>query len=135
MADVPVKGSDNNTYAIDTDNIGGVETQVVKLRTGDTGVDEGLVTDANPLPVSDAMVAWGLRRLLKLLGGFSFDTTSQLRVAPANISTVSTVTTVTTVTTMTTGNMSLGDKGKPATAIETSRQSFACGVGRNLIRS
>lgn len=132
MADVPVKGSDNITYAIDTDNVGGVETQVVKLRTGDTGVDGGLVTDANPLPVSDAMTAWGLRRLLKLLGGFSFDTTSQLRVAPANISTVSTVS---TVTTMTTGNMSLGDKGKPATAIETSRQSFACGVGRNLIRS
>jgi hypothetical protein len=84
------------------------------------------------MPVSDETVAWALRRLLKLLGGFSFDTTSQLRVAPANISTVSTVT---AVTTMTTGNMGFGDIGKAATAIETSRQSFACGVGRNLVRS
>lgn len=132
MADLTIKDSDNTVHQINVDTVDGVDTQVVKLQVGDGGVDEGMVSSNNPLPTGDITVAWVLRRLLKVLGGFSFDTTSQLRVAPANISTVSTVTTCTTITT---GNIGFGDIGKSATAIETSRQSFACGIGRNLIRS
>jgi len=62
----------------------------------------------------------------------SFDATSQLRVYVGTLPTLSTVTTVGTVTT---GNMGLGDIGKPATAIITSRQAFALGTGANFIRS
>jgi hypothetical protein len=41
----------------DTDQIGGVDTAVSKIRLGAAGVDGGLVTPANPFPVEDANVA------------------------------------------------------------------------------
>jgi hypothetical protein len=39
---------------VDADVIAGVNTQAVKLRLGATGVDGGLISAANPLPVSSA---------------------------------------------------------------------------------
>lgn len=75
---------------------------------------------------------WLFRRLFRAIGRLSFDATNQLRVAPANISTVSTVTTVTTVTT---GNIGIGDAGKPASVMMYSRQFAAVSTRRNLIRT
>lgn len=62
----------------------------------------------------------------------SVDATSQLRVLVSSLPTLSTVT---TLGTMTTGNIGLGDFGKPATAIVTSRQAFNMSTGANFIRS
>lgn len=78
-----------------------------------------------------------IKSLMQKFGRFSFDSTSQLRVTPSGgiIGGVTTVTTVTTCTTVTTANMSIGDMGKPATAILQSAQLFYGTVGANFIRS
>lgn len=67
-----------------------------------------------------------LKVVMAQLQRLSFDNTSQVRVV---------VSTLPTLSTMTTGNIGLGDCGKAATAILTSQQQFACGVGQNFIRS
>jgi hypothetical protein len=133
-----VRDFDAVDHQVNTDTIGATETQLVKMQLGDPGASEGPVSSSNPMPVSGSVIEWALRRMARLLGGFSFDTTSQLRVIPATHAvTISsgTVTTVTTCGTVTTGNMGMGDMGKPASSMMCTRQSFACGLGRNFVRS
>lgn len=78
-----------------------------------------------------------IKNLIQKFGRFSFDSTSQLRVTPSGgiIGGVTTVTTVTTCSTVTTANMSIGDMGKPATAMLQSAQGFYGSIGANFIRS
>lgn len=80
---------------------------------------------------------FSIKNLIQKFGRFSFDSTSQLRVTPSGgiIGGVTTVTTVTTCSTVTTANMSIGDMGKPATAMLQSAQGFYSSVGANFIRS
>lgn len=73
-----------------------------------------------------------LKVVMAQLQRLSFDNTSQIRVVVSSLPTLSTLS---TLSTMTTGNIGLGDCGKAATAILTSQQQFACGVGQNFIRS
>lgn len=78
-----------------------------------------------------------IKSLIQKLGRFSFNNLSQLRVSfdgSAQPVTVSSGT-VTTVTTVTTGNMSIGDIGKPASAMLMSQSNFTAGVGKNFVRS
>lgn len=75
-----------------------------------------------------------IKALMQKFGRFSFDSTSQLRVTPSG-GIIGGVTTVTTCTTVTTANMSIGDMGKPATAMLQSAQGFYGTVGANFIRS
>ena len=75
-----------------------------------------------------------IKSLMQKFGRFSFDSTSQLRVA-GNVGVSGSLTTVTTVTTVTTANMSIGDMGKTGTAILQSAQGFYGSVGANFIRS
>jgi len=70
-----------------------------------------------------------LRNLLRTLARLSFDSSGQLRTYIASISSV------TTVSTVTTGNISFGDSGKTATAINTSRHNAYLGSKKNLSRS
>ena len=72
-----------------------------------------------------------IKSLIQRLSKFSFDTSSQLRVA-GNVGVSGSLTTVTTVTT---ANMSIGDMGKPASVILQSAQGFYGSVGANFIRS
>lgn len=76
-----------------------------------------------------------IKNLIQKFGRFSFDSTSQLRVVLGGGSTSISSGTVTTVTTVTTANMSIGDIGKPATAMLQSAQGFYGSVGANFIRS
>ena len=75
-----------------------------------------------------------IKSLMQKFGRFSFDSTSQLRVA-GNVGVSGSLTTVTTVTTVTTANMSIGDMGKTGTAILQSAQGFYGSVGANFTRS
>ena len=75
-----------------------------------------------------------IKNLIQKFGRFSFDPTSQLRVVLGGGSTSISSGTVTTVTTVTTANMSIGDIGKPATAILQSAQGFYGSVGANFTR-
>ena len=75
-----------------------------------------------------------IKSLMQKFGRFSFDASSQLRVA-GNVGVSGSLTTVTTVTTVTTANMSIGDMGKTGTAILQSAQGFYGSVGANFIRS
>ena len=72
-----------------------------------------------------------IKSLMQKFGRFSFDTSSQLRVA-GNVGVSGSLTTVTTVTT---ANMSIGDMGKPASVMLQSAQGFYGSVGANFIRS
>lgn len=109
MSGIPIKGSDNNTYTTRTETGGdGQETQVV------SGIAD-----------------WLLRRLSKAMSRLSFDASNQLRVAAAGTVSISSG----TITTVTTSNDSMGDIGKPATAMVFSRQLTANSTRRNLIRS
>ena len=73
-----------------------------------------------------------IKSLMQKFGRFSFDTSSQLRVA-GNVGVSSG--SLTTVTTVTTANMSIGDMGKASTAQLQSAQGFYGSVGANFIRS
>ena len=72
-----------------------------------------------------------IKNLIQRLSKFSFDSTSQLRVA-GNVGVSGSLTTVTTVTT---ANMSIGDMGKASAAQLQSAQGFYGSVGANFIRS
>jgi hypothetical protein len=87
---------------------------------------------ANTDSVTLVDVFGALRSLQQTLGRLSYDATSQLRVAPANISTVSTLT---TLTTMTTGYMSFGDMTKASTVQLESYNVAANTIGRNFTRT
>lgn len=69
-----------------------------------------------------------IKSLIPRLSKLSFDTSSQLRVGGS-------VGVSGSLTTVTTANMSIGDIGKPATAILQSAQGFYGSVGANFIRS
>ena len=72
-----------------------------------------------------------IKSLIQRLSKFSFDASSQLRVA-GNVGVSGSLTTVTTVTT---ANMSIGDMGKASAAQLQSAQGFYGSVGANFIRS
>lgn len=72
-----------------------------------------------------------IKNLLNKFGRFSFDPASQLRVVLGGGSTSISSGTITTVTQ---ANMSIGDIGKPATAILQSAQGFYGSVGANFAR-
>lgn len=72
-----------------------------------------------------------IKSLIQRLSKFSFDASSQLRVA-GNVGVSGSLTTVTTVTT---ANMSIGDMGKASSAQLQSAQGFYGSVGANFIRS
>ena len=74
-----------------------------------------------------------IKSLMQKFGRFSFDSSSQLRVGGSGG--VSSLPTLATVTTVTTANMSIGDMGKPASAMLQSAQGFYGSVGANFIRS
>lgn len=81
--------------------------------------------------IAEVEMAWLTRLLFKVFSRFSFDATSQLRVGGAvSISSG----TVTTVATCTTANMSIGDIGKPGTAMLQSAQGFYGSIGANFTR-
>lgn len=73
-----------------------------------------------------------IKNLMQKFGRFSFDSSSQLRVG-GSVG-VSSLPTLATVTTVTTANMSIGDMGKPASAMLQSAQGFYCSVGANFAR-
>ena len=75
-----------------------------------------------------------IKNLLNKFGRFSFDPTSQLRVVLGGGSTSISSGTITTVATVTQANMSIGDIGKPATAMLQSAQGFYGSVGANFTR-
>lgn len=69
-----------------------------------------------------------IKSLIPRLSKLSFDPSGQLRVGGS-------VGVSGSLTTVTTANMSIGDIGKPATAILQSAQGFYGSVGANFIRS
>ena len=69
-----------------------------------------------------------IKNLIQRLSKFSFDASSQLRVA-GNVGVSGSLTTVTTA------NMSIGDMGKASAAQLQSAQGFYGSVGANFIRS
>ena len=72
-----------------------------------------------------------IKSLMQKFGRFSFDSSSQLRVA-GNVGVSGSLTAVTTVTT---ANMSIGDMGKASAAQLQSAQGFYGSVGANFLRS
>ena len=75
-----------------------------------------------------------IKNLLNKFGRFSFDPSSQLRVVLGGGSTSISSGTINTVATVTQANMSIGDIGKPATAMLQSAQGFYGSVGANFTR-
>lgn len=74
--------------------------------------------------------------LKNIISRFTFDATGQLRVGGSvGVSSLPTLSTVTTVGTVNQANISIGDTGRPATAIVMSAQMFYGTVGANFIRS
>lgn len=82
-------------------------------------------------------LAWDLtlRNLIRKIMGFSFDSTSQLRVWWTVALWGWTVWTVTNVTTMATWNIWLWDMWKNATAQNMSMNTFYSSVWRNFVRT
>ena len=76
-----------------------------------------------------------IKNLMQKFGRFSFDSSSQLRTTVAGTVAIGGTSTLTTVTTVTTANMSIGDMGKPASAMLQSAQGFYGSVGANFTRS
>ena len=70
-----------------------------------------------------------IKNLMQKFGRFSFDSSSQLRVA-GNVGVSGSLTTVTTVTT---GNMSIGDSGKTSTIMQNSAIMYGCTNRRNFV--
>ena len=140
MAEMPVKDSNQLVHNVDVDNLASsVDVQVVKIRTGGTGIDGGLATNDNPFPVL-TIDSWIMRLITRVLTRLSFDSTSQLRVTftsgtLTSIGTVTTVTGCTTVATVTTANTSLGDMGKGGTAMLMSQMNYNSGTRRNIVRT
>ena len=110
------------TTPIATEEIDGVHYQKVIL-VGQTG--EG---------ASEIELNWLSRALFKVFGRFSFDSTSQLRTAVSGTVAVSSGTVTVSSGTVTQANISIGDIGKPATAMLQSAQGFYGSVGANFTR-
>ena len=73
----------------------------------------------------DLALDTSMKFLKNIISRFTFDNTGQLRVGG----------TITTVGTVNQANISIGDTGRPATAIVMSAQMFYGTVGANFIRS
>jgi hypothetical protein len=87
-----------------TDDIGGVKYQRMKLIHGNDGVNDGDVSDTNPMPVSDDAIAQLLGILLQYQDsprGYDKSLQRQRATVLVESGTVTTVTTVTTVGTVT----------------------------------
>ena len=125
---VSLKDADNVSHHMQTDVLpSGEESQAVKLKLGDAGVEGGYASQQNPIPVE--LIGF-FRRLFLVFGRFSFDTTSQLRTAVTGSVSIS----GTPTTNVTTGNIGIGDWGKNATAQQQSQQSFMMGIRQNFVR-
>lgn len=100
---------------IATEELAGVHYQKV-MQVNDSGyvVDEG---------------NWLVRALMKVLGRFSFDTASALRISGSTTVSGS----LTTVTTVATGNIGFGDQGKASAAISNSASMYYNSVRRNFV--
>ena len=108
--------TESGSTPIATEEINGIHYQKV-IPVSETG--EG---------VAEIQLNWLSRALFKVFGRFSFDASSQLRVA-GNVGVSGSLTTVTTA------NMSIGDMGKASAAQLQSAQGFYGSVGANFIRS
>ena len=108
--------TESGSTPIATEEINGIHYQKV-IPVSETG--EG---------VAEIQLNWLSRALFKVFGRFSFDGTSQLRVA-GNVGVSGSLTTVATA------NMSIGDMGKASAAQLQSAQGFYGSVGANFIRS
>ena len=125
---VSLKDADNVSHHMQTDTLpSGEESQAVKLKLGDAGVDGGYASQQNPIPVE---LMGFFRRLFLVFGRFSFDTTSQLRTAVTGSVSIS----GTAATNVTTGNIGIGDWGKASTAQQQSQQAFMMGIRQNFVR-
>ena len=121
---VSLKDADNVSHHMQTDTLpSGEESQAVKLKLGDAGVDGGYASQYNPVPVE--FVGF-FKRLFLVFGRFSFDTTSQLRTA---------VTGSVSISGTPTTNIGFGDSGKASTIMQISQQSFMGGIRRNFSRT
>ena len=123
---VSLKDADNVSHHMQTDVLpSGEESQAVKLKLGDAGVEGGYASQQNPIPVE---LMGFFRRLFLVFGRFSFSTNSSLRVdcggTPVTVSSG----------TVTTGNIGIGDWGKASTAQQQSQQAFMMGIRQNFVR-
>ena len=75
-----------------------------------------------------------IRRLFRAISRLSYDTTNQLRAVVSGSSVSISSGTVTTVTTVVTGNISIGNMGKPATAMMFTRTLTSGSNRRNITR-
>lgn len=82
----------------------------------------------------DLALDTSMKFLKNIISRFTFDASGQLRVGGAVSATISSGT-VTTVGTVNQANISIGDTGRPATAIVMSAQMFYGTVGANFVRS
>ena len=128
---VPVRDSNAVSRLVDTDNLSGVDTQVVKLRIGTDGEDGGLVDENNALPV---MLSAFFKRLFQVFSRFRFSTSSAL-VVDATGSNIGTVTTCSTVSAVTQANISIGNIGINPTIQMAAHKAFGQTNGANFIRS
>lgn len=83
----------------------------------------------------DLALDTSMKFLKNIISRFTFDNTGQLRVSGSVGISSGTITTVTTVGTVSQANISIGDTGRPATAIVMSAQMFYGTVGANFVRS
>jgi hypothetical protein len=94
---------------IAVDDIGGIQFQVMKLIHGDNGVNDGLVSSTNGLPVEaigeliEAIEAMrmAVNSLTRSIGQSMPDTAGRLRVVIDAITGLLTLSTITTVSTLT----------------------------------
>ena len=125
---VSLKDADNVSHRMQTDTLpSGEESQAVKLKLGDAGVEGGYASQQNPIPVE--LIGF-FRRLFLVFGRFSFDTSSQLRTTVSGSVSIS----GTPTTNVTTGNIGIGDWGKASTAQQQSQQAFMMGIRQNFVR-
>ena len=108
--------TESGSTPIATEEINGIHYQKV-IPVSETG--EG---------VAEIQLNWLPRALFKVFGRFSFDASSQLRVA-GNVGVSGSLTTVTTVTT---SLGSIGDSGKPSTIMQNSAIMFSSTNRRNF---
>lgn len=103
MSSIPITGSNSTIYSVDTDTVNATETQVMKLRFGDQGIDENLVSSNNPLPVNAMQDLYMLfDRLISAVASPPWiDKSSNTIRNSVQSGTVTTVTTVGTVSTIT----------------------------------
>ena len=108
--EVQVLDNASHIHNINVDTLAdSTDTQIVKLQLGSAGVDGGLVTPSNPLPVSDISNADIYRILGTLLDrmeyGFITDNAKRLKVTLVDSGALANVTTVGTVSNISAGTI------------------------------